>query len=1188
MIYSKHDLNTLTARLAVPTLLAATALFLATCGDTSSTEGSPPTGVDAGPEKTGEDDPCADGGCTECTENSDCLNDPAFGEASPICTDGVCGPCSPGIVDCPCDDGSCTQGECVAGACIYCSRGDVDCVCRANDTCSSGAVCGDDGMCTACTPGIEFCPCDTGDTCGENLVCESGTCVTDPCTPGANECPCNSGSCGNSGLYCDTSDICRLCTSDVTGCPCESDNTCLGDNYCDTDTTCTPCPDSDRPVSCSCSLSTDCETPGICDDGNKLCRDPLSCAAADCVAFQICDDQTGPEAFCVSETCETGYQWNPITSTCDVLAPQSCTASGGGPSAEALACEALSKGCALDGSQQVVCVDTCDTLDCTSLNRDCVPAATTDGDATCGDCTTGYVEEGSPATCVVDTSSNCSPSDPASIVDECDDRNMLCVYDSDSNSAACEGCFSGHVYDNDLNLCVEINACGTVVCEDTEFCDYPQTGEPPSCTAGCPAGQAYNASDVCVDCSSLVCEDGLFGRQIEDECACREDVFCAQQHDGTGDPRCQINPCPDGESTMDGSTCDACSLTCGDDEGERARVWPFRTRSDLCLCETQPGYYWPLGGDSVPHLCDADQDGWINKTAENTYNVAMNPIQDELGTAILANFRCELREIDRIVLINEYGQNREVGVCDGELYNWAPGDPPEECEDDSENPPVSILAKVTLAEPDSIDADNSMALDNTRFYDYHSRKLKAAEVNSLTKACVSPNADYNMNSIEDLLEIQPLNKEEIVGSPTDGDLLMLFNSHFIELHTTGYTEPANTLLSGTYWIKERFRCSDDFPMTYFVGRDRYWEGCLRRRDADWDITKDRTGIDFGATACDAADGTCPLVAPLTTEEDDDADSVDDHDLCSYEAAGMLPLTDEPWLGMNHSSQFRCVQLNDGDELHRLTRTLLSGGGGVDYYDFNSCDAVDCSGQDAGCDETIPPGVGESQPSDPIFECKYITATEENVAYDTVGLVAVTYEAGSSSYGKGCINESSGTVTGTQDTKGWSTLCPGYIENPDGVMTSDNLANFGKLVCGCGAEYSGSSCEYSCPVRNLSEGNNLVLGPLHRGNDVSGYTGDQLIDYNCDPISGYCQSVPPDPGSGFPGGRQGFWLCGEFAASRALGVDGNPGDPALKSDDIGADAGVFELVGHVRTVPFVRKPLKASQSDCDAGLCFELF
>jgi hypothetical protein len=726
------------------------------------------------------------------------------------------------------------------------------------------------------------------------------------------------------------------------------------------------------------------------------------------------------------------------------------------------------------------------------------------------------------------------------------------------------------VFDPDANVCVDVPRCGGALCTADEFCDFPQNGEAPRCVARCPEGEALNASDTCVSCTVSCGTGPNHGRIIDGDCACEDDVYCAEHTSGLSDPRCQTNPCPPGEATLDGMTCTVCSITCGDDEGERNRIWPFRTLTDTCFCETQSGYYPQLGGVGTPSLCDADADGWINDTADAAFAAA-----DTAGdTAILANFRCDRRIVDRVELVNEYEQTREVGVCSGELYDWAPGNPPGACGSPS---------PIVLVESDFLDDENSILSDNTNFPPYGTRKLRAWEVNRLTKACVSVSADYNLNSIEDLQETQPLDKAEI-GGGSDSELLLRATAFFVELHRGYYVAPSVAGAPGSYRVQERRRCDDDFPALYEVGRnDLYWEGCTRLRDATWNDAGPRIGLDFGQFACADAIGSCSLPAPTSTGLNKDGDLVDDHDLCALVDDGPLP-ANEPWLGMNHSSQFRCVQIGTGTEDYYAQRATLNGSGASPSYDFNSCAAVDCDGQGPSCMETTAHGAGALQPGSPRVTCQYLDGTVGNVPDDTVGLVAVRYANALGAYSRGCINESSGTIAGASPPevgRGWSRLCDGFDADPSSYLTSASRGDFGKLICSCDRNYAGQDCEYSCPSRTGADHT-----PLHLGGGTP-YGNPEHGWYDCDDYD-YCTLVPPD--SGFTGGRQGYWMCGEMTSTQAVSGDpARPGDPFMTGDvDMGSGAKPAALTGNVRTVPFVRQELKSSACASAASPCYELF
>jgi hypothetical protein len=1148
-------------------LLAALALGIANCGSDEKTGGTSSCSTSADCTGANAGKLCVSGNCADCASDADCAADATYSASQTECQGGVCAEpaCVNGQMACPCDAGACTQGECVGDVCTDCDRGDIDCICRANGTCSTGNVCNTDSLCEACTDGIEFCACrTTGEACDTDLICDTEICVTDPCTDGAQDCPCDSGGCSTTDLYCDSLDVCRLCTSDVEGCACDPGDVCTGDLYCDTsDTTCVTCPVTDKPLTCGCMNDVDCVAPNACDATSSVCRGPVTCSTAACVPNQVCD-VSGRDASCVAESCDPGYVWNPSTSACDAFVPETCVDGTGAPTLEAIAC-GVDKGCAVGPDGYVVCVDTCTLLDCLVDNRECMPASELYEDATCSWCAPGFVEDA--GICEINGLAACAGSEPPSIAGQCAVRNRICEPGSGSG-AYCGDCLSGHAYDPDQNKCVEIPRCGDQICSSDEFCDFPQTGGPPSCVSRCDPGQVLDASSACVTCSITCSSSNLHGRQIDGQCVCEDDVYCAYHTDGSSQ-RCQTNPCPNGEATLDGTTCTACGIACGDDAGERPRLWPFRDSSANCFCETQSGYYTPYGGTATPRQCDADNDGWINETANLSWEAADGV--DDIG--ILGNFRCDRRIIDRVVLMNDMGQRREVGICQGQMYDWAPGpgNMPAECSADPE--------KVVLFETDALEDDTSIATNNVSFPIYGSRKLRAAELNRMTKACVSTSADFNLNQVEDLQETQPLLKTELAGGATDADWLFRATSFFVELHRGVYQPPTVAGEPGAFVVQERSRC-DDFPATYAAGPDGYWEGCQRRRDASWNEASlnNRTGLDFAQFDCAATSGSCALQAPVFTSlPSRDGDLVVDHDVCAMETQLELPIANEPWRGMNQSSQFRCMQISSTTDPYKAPRIQLSGGGGTDpTYDFNSCSAVTCSGT-PGCVESTTQGSGEAQPDDPAISCQYQLGTSGNVPTDTVGLVAVRFLQKNGSYARGCINESLGTFSGATAAevgRGWSHLCDGFDANPNGFLTAGSVGNFGKLICSCGLRYAGKNCEYVCPVNGTPYHERLHVG----GSADFFYTAPEQSLYNCGP-TGYCTQAAPD--GSFPGGRRGSWMCGEITST--LAVDGDP----VMTDPL--QLGKYELSGAVRIVPFVRVPMKTDQTACDSGTpCYELF
>ncbi|MEL6178460.1 MAG: hypothetical protein AAFS10_05880, partial [Myxococcota bacterium] len=102
------------------------------------------------------------------------------------------------------------------------------------------------------------------------------------------------------------------------------------------------------------------------------------------------------------------------------------------------------------------------------------------------------------------------------------------------------------------------------------------------------------------------------------------------------------------------------------------------------------------------------------------------------------------------------------------------------------------------------------------------------------------------------------------------------------------------------------------------------------------------------------------------------------------------------------------------------------------------------------------------------------------------------------YAGGCLSEA---------TEWTNELCPG--SDPRAIISDSNQNNFGKILCGCGFNYGGPECDTGCPTEQLHFGGDNP--------DTAGFCED-----------GYCASVADE--SGLDGGRSGFWMCGDFAAT----------------------------------------------------------
>ncbi|MEQ8275047.1 MAG: hypothetical protein RMA76_09485 [Deltaproteobacteria bacterium] len=1112
---------------------------------------------------------CSDGACVACVESAACEADEVFSTQSLTqCREGLCTACAPGEVGCGCVEGACNAGECVADFCTDCRRGDIGCVCRLNGTCAVGASCGTDGLCGACTPGTEGCDC-VEDQCDGGLTCADSVCVPDSCEVGGVDCPCGTGDVCDDGLYCDGTTVCRTCSVDVPGCPCTVEATCEGDNFC-ADSICEACPAVDKPVACGCTASAQCGEGLVCDATNLACREPTSCTQLGCLPNQLCtpttDGDFAGDFVCVPETCVPGYVWDVANGAC-VATDDACLDDGGEPTRLGRVCLDQNQAC-VESTDGPTCVDTCQTLGCSLARRDCTPGAAIELDAICSACQPGYTDVDS--VCELLPSGTCTGTTAGNISVACTARNRTCV--EVAGGAFCGECVGGRAMNPRTVQCEDVTACGDSVCFGGEFCHYPQNGATPQCRQRCPSGHAINENGVCVPCGSVSCTGPMHGALVEGQCVCESETFCADIFDGTGS-RCRTTTCGPGEAaSMDGGVCTSCNVTCGNDPGEGARVWPWRDPFGQCFCETLDDYYRPLGVNALPAICDADGDGWISESAELAFDAATLGVGGTSDEATLANFRCARRTVDRVQLVNEYGQSRLVGLCGDAIVDWAPSDSvTSAC--------PSGLTTVALFENDDLDQDSVIGLNDTSYPPLGMRKLFAADLNATTKACVSLEGDFNANGIEDLTEAQPRERADLPGqSVSNEDVLFGAVAHFVELHSSRYVAPGAGSGPGRYRVEERSRCSADFPLGYEVGRDSYWTACERRRRADYDATEadGRLGGDFGQFGCTSLDGACPLRAPVSTGMSLDTDTVVDHDVCALGAAGLLPLADEPWRGMNHHSQFQCSRIADGGGRERVSANALSGGAATAEFDFNVCQAVTCGGQ-AGCVEATAQSDVTNQPDVPNIDCAYRSGAE--VVADTIGFVSKRFSAPGGVYDRGCIDESVGTIasvvtaTSAEIGRGYSRVCAGFAANPTGLLTAPNRGDFGKLICACGENYVGESCEQACPTRA-----GTGFTKLHTGGDVSGLSARERADYACS-ATGYCSLTPPDAATGFTGGRKGFWMCGEATASR-----GAP-EGLSAPGSLNGQSGTLTIQGFVPAVPVVRIPMATPTTGCSGGGCF---
>ncbi len=1049
--------------------------------------------------KTGE--LCKDGTCAGCTSGSQCTAD--YG-AGATCGESLCRPaaCVDGMLTCDClPDSSCDEGECVGGVCVDCQRGAADCVCLANGSCDQGLRCNDQTVCEACTDGVLDCPCGSGDSCDDPLVCDNGVCTTDPCPRGSDGCPCETDDSCDGTLYCDDNTLCQTCSSDVVGCPCDSDQTCTGDL--------------------------------VCDGTEQSCRDPYLCTDLSCGAHQLCQERTaGVDALCL-EDCESGYRWN--SASCDEM---NCDASGANSIADE--CATGNRSCVPQGSGGAICGDClvgftdesstltdcrafylCSDLDCATENRACVEGDSST-DAVCDVCLDGFTE--GSAGCV---ESNCTAGTDGSIVDICANDHRDCV-DPDDAPASCGDCTSGY-HENSSLICQEEHLCDAGDLDCATLNRLCEGAAPLQYCGDCIEGTAVDAADATRCVAPVTC------RELD----CGSD-FCLEGGPGEA-ASCVSTQCSDGSAYReDPGQCVSCGgLPCADSNtGETGRIWPYtQDASDFCICETEPDFYWDETS-RVARPCDLDKDGWVSLPAKDAVESSDSTLRE--------NARCSVRHIDRFILENELGQRKTVLLCDG---SPSITDQPSSCASSASLPLYEIWER-----------DDQNELENdTSAPAYQNggtgRVMRAEELNSLTRACVNENADFNGNAKADMREWH--GGMDSAGLSSEEAIYLEF-SYYIELHRGFWQPRPDSVVLGQYVIQERPRCDSDFVLGYASSSHSHWRACTRSRDLDYDASDaiPDFGMDFARWSCDPTVynfGSCPIPPPPT--EVLASGEIPEHGLCRTDA---LPahesecdmsgspwecIDGQVWRGMSHHSQYACVKVTDTPDTNVRTVTSASIEGATPEFTYNVC-KVACPTGDATCatdcssgvctttTEGPAAGLSPANPSSPFLDCELTTDTGGN----PVGLVAVNYVTAGGAYQRGCIDEwapTSGAPLDNLQISSWRSMCPGWTEDPVGSMGEGNPNAFGFLGCGCASNYGGLDCEIGCPDAQLS------LSP------------------------GY-YATP----------RDGYWMCADFTTTGYTTLDETYG-PALVSPD-----GSYVLRDEIG-IPVDGTPLCES-GDCATG------
>lgn len=596
--------------------------------------------------------------------------------------------------------------------------------------------------------------------------------------------------------------------------------------------------------------------PGFVEEQGN-CRPVLSCEALDCEEQgRTCVETDGlRDAFCGE--ClrgEMGVEGRCVRRTCDPFAEE------GSIAAE---CAAASRHC-IEGEEEASCggcypgfvesrgvcraVRTCAELRCAEGERSCTPAQA-NADAECGACRAGFVESG--GLCRRMLGMTCDDGAENSLLAACTAENRHCEMGDDG--AECGGCMDGFVLDPESNRCVPFVGCGEVDCAS----EHRACAEIPLAT--------------CTECLDGFVEDPATGKcrpvRTCDEIRCGAQEQCREataQSDAFCHPACGPN------ESWAGNRCTTCPPC--DGEGEDG-VYPELTTAGSCICQTRPGYFYSTAGDVGTFPCDADGDGWVRESARRAI--------ESTDPALVANARCDLRWIDRVLLINEAGQQKEIALQEPlALYET-------DRNDDQAILSVQWKSKGLRGHR----ADGSL--------------VSARELNRFTKLCHDPRTDYNDNGVPDVSEWSGH-----VPGPAMRPEQAPFNefSYFVELATGHYEPPTAGGTHGRWVIRERQRAEtaeaeSRLPIGYGPSDGDYWRQCELWPDPRFGKVEAPVGMDFARYS----DWRSPV-----------------------------------FTGMNLHSQFKCLVLRD-EPRDGAVEEMTPGEAISKGFVFNRCTSRDGSG-----------------------------------------------------------------------------------------------------------------------------------------------------------------------------------------------------------------------------------------------------
>ncbi len=656
-----------------------------------------------------------------------------------------------------------------------------------------------------CPLGTEGCACAEAPSCEDDLVCDTTRLICRPAvTCDELECPphrvCAPPAEGQDA-YCDEDCEAGWLWSRRTGTCYPEPPTCEADSElaseCEADFR--RCVEVDGRASCGPCLDGYVDDPddsgGVCIE-QPVCTDEIVAACAeegrDCSEGECADcleDFVAEEDECVPSNCGSDDVPGGIGDACAAVGRECGVVERSTPAGEVevATCTDCLRNHVEDGSEESCRpLETCESLDCASQNRSCLPGAAGD-DAVCGDCRADYEDIGGRCSPLV--GAVCDGDD--GIADACADEGRSCD-PAGPLGARCGDCLEGLVEHPITADCIEPMDCETLNCEaDGRQCDPEPTA-------------------VCTDCLETMVED-IAG-------FCREPLTCGDLSCGqlecveapegvVTDARC-VTPCSDSQ-LWNGSACVPCPPCDGPGVvGREARP----TLAGWCICETEPGYFYSVANEVGAVPCDADADGWVRESARFVYE-AGDPV-------LIENARCELREIDRITLESESGDVQEVLLAT----------------------PLPLFESVRNDDDRALREAWAQAELPTDGWGPSGVGMSAALLNPFTKLCDSPRADYNDNGLADAYEYGS-------APPAPGFRLdqLPFNTHsyFLELYRGWYEPLGSDPLQGAWHIAERPRAQDAegaVPLGY-QSDGEYWQQCLRRADPNLG-QEPPVGLDF--------------------------------------------------------------------------------------------------------------------------------------------------------------------------------------------------------------------------------------------------------------------------------------------------------------------------------------------------------